>query len=147
MSKNIDNTRKAYNAFGAGDIPTLLELIAPDCIWHVGGQSAIAGTYTGHDEILGYFGQLATLSGGTFKVELLDVVEMPKTGLVTALVNSTVTINGKTTEVRMMELARANERGQVAECWWFSEDQYAQDAAFGPQQIVLPSQTGQPVRA
>jgi ketosteroid isomerase-like protein len=147
MSKNIDNTRKAYAAFGAGDIPTLLELIAPDCVWHVGGKSPVAGTYTGHDQIVGYFGQLLELSGGTFKAELVDLAELPATGLVAALVRTTAAVDGQTSEIRMVELGRSNDAGQLVECWWFSEDQYAQDAVFAPQEIVLPSQSGQPVRA
>lgn len=144
MSRNIENTRKAYAAFSAGDIPALLEMIAPDCQWHVGGRSALTGDYVGHDQILGYFGKLVELSGGTFAVELLDVAEMPATGIVTALINTTATVNGVTSEVRMVELGRANEKGQLAECWWFSEDQYAQDEAFAPQTIVLSEQPGVP---
>jgi ketosteroid isomerase-like protein len=147
MSINIDNTRKAYAAFASGDIATLQELIAPDCVWHVGGRSPIAGTYTGHDQILGYFGQLAEQSGGTFKAELVDCAELPSTGMVIALVQTSGTINGTATDVRMVELGRSDDQGRLAECWWFSEDQYAQDEAFMPQEIVLPGQKAQPVKA
>lgn len=146
MSRNIENTRTSYAAFAAGDIPTLLEMIAPDCQWHVGGRSALTGDYVGHDQILGYFSKLGELSGGTFTVELLDAAELPATGMVTALVNTTATVNGVTSEVRMVELGRANEQGQLAECWWFSEDQYAQDEAFAPTQIVLPTQSKVPTK-
>ena len=141
MPNNIDNTRKSYAAFSAGDIPTLLEHIAPDCVWHVGGRSAVAGTYVGHEQILGYFGKLVEISGGTFAVELIDAAELPASGMVTALINTTMTVNETSTQVRMVELGRMNAKGQLAECWWFSEDQYAQDAALGPATIVLPTQT------
>jgi hypothetical protein len=50
----------------------------------------------------------------------------------------------------MVELGRSNAAGQVQECWWFPEDQYAGDEFFGPAQIVLPSQAAsseQAVRA
>ncbi|GAC1445234.1 MAG: hypothetical protein NVS3B26_11420 [Mycobacteriales bacterium] len=144
MSTNIENTKKSYAAFSAGDIPTVLEHMATDCVWHVGGRSAIAGTYTGHDQILGYFGKLVELSGGTFAVELVDLAELPATGMVTALVNTTMTIDGTTTQVRMIELGRTNAQGQLAECWWFSEDQYALDAALAPATIVLPQETPVP---
>lgn len=43
MSTNIETTKKAYAAFASGDMPALLETIAPDCIWHVGGRSQVAG--------------------------------------------------------------------------------------------------------
>jgi ketosteroid isomerase-like protein len=148
MSTSTDNTRKAYAAFASGDIATLTELIAPDCAWHVGGRSPLAGTYTGHEEILGYFGQLATQSGGTFKAELIDCAELPNTGMVLSLVQTGGTMNGLSPEVRMVQLGRSDDQGRIVECWWFSEDQYAQDAAFTPQEIVLPGQKKtQPVKA
>ena len=146
MSINIDNTRKAYKAFGEGDLTTLTELIAPDCVWHVGGRSQIAGDYVGHDQILGYFGKLMELTDGTFKVSLDDLAEF-SSGMVVCLVTTTGTRNGETIEGRLMELGRSNDKGQVVECWWFSEDQYAGDEFFGMAEIVLPSQKGQPVTA
>ena len=149
MSINIDNTRKAYQAFGEGDLTTLAALIAPDCIWHVGGRSQLAGDYVGHDQILGYFGKLMELTDGTFKVSLDDVAEF-SSGMVVCLVTTSGSRNGETIEGRLMELGRANDKGQVVECWWFSEDQYAGDEFFGMAEIVLPSQASaseQPVRA
>lgn len=150
MSMNIDNTRKAYKAFGEGDIATLTGLIAPDCIWHVGGRSQLTGDYVGHDQIFGYFGKLAELTDGTFKVSLDDVGELESSSMVACLVTISGTRDGKTVETRMVELGRSNAAGQVEECWWFPEDAYAGDEFFGPAQIVLPAQgasKGQPVKA
>jgi ketosteroid isomerase-like protein len=147
MSINIENTKKAYAAFSAGDIATVIDLITPDCVWHVGGRSAAAGTYVGHDQILGYFAKLMELSEGTFKVDLLDVAELPATRMVISLVNSTVIRNGATIDVRMVQLSREDEAGHLAECWWFSEDQYLQDASLGAAEIVLPTQAGVTARA
>ena len=73
MSTNIDNTRKGYKAFAEGDLATLTELIAPDCVWHVGGRSQLTGDYTGHDEIFSYFGKLMELTDGTFRADLAEV--------------------------------------------------------------------------
>jgi len=140
MSQNIDNTKKAYQAFAEGDIATLTDLIAPDCIWHVGGRNQLAGDYVGHEQILGYFGKLFELTDGTFTVGLVDLAELPATGLMTCVVTATGTRNGVTLETRMIELGRSNEQGQIAECWWFQEDQYAADEFFGLAQIVLPEQ-------
>src|SRR3954453_3231336 len=139
MSMNIDNTRKAYKAFAEGDLASLTAMIAPDCVWHVGGRSQLAGDYTGHDQIFGYFGKLAELTDGTFSVTLDDVAEFSN-GMVVCLVTSKGTRNGQTLEGRLMELGRANDKGQVVECWWFSEDQYAGDEFFGMSEIRLPAQ-------
>src|SRR5689334_3874192 len=89
VSINTDNNRKAYAAFAAGDIATVLELIAPDCIWHVGGRSRLAGDYIGHEQILGYFAQLMELSGNTFAVSLDDMAESETTGMLTSTVTLT----------------------------------------------------------
>jgi ketosteroid isomerase-like protein len=139
MSINIDNTRKAYAAFASGDIATLSELIAPDCIWHVNGRNPLAGTYTGHEQILTYFGKLAEETEGTFKAELVDLGELSG-GMVTCLVTLTGSRKGATIKERSIQLARNNAAGQVAECWWFAEDPYAADAFFSDQEIVLPGQ-------
>lgn len=40
-----------------------------DCVWTVGGSSAIAGTYRGHDGILAFFGRLQELTENTYRVE------------------------------------------------------------------------------
>ena len=140
MSRNIDNTKKAYAAFGTGDIATLTELIAPDCVWHVGGRSQLAGDYVGHEQILGYFGKLYELTDGTFTATLDDVGET-ESGLVTCVVTLNGRREGHSMTTRMIEMGRANSAGQVAECWWFAEDAYAADEFFGPAVIVLPEQT------
>jgi uncharacterized protein len=139
MSRNIENTKKAYAAFGKGDIATLTELIAPDCVWHVGGRSQLTGDYVGHEQILGYFGKLYELTDGTFSATLDDVGET-QAGLVTCVVTLHGRREGRTLTTRMIEIGRANDAGQVAECWWFAEDAYAADEFFGPLTIVLPEQ-------
>ena len=144
MSTNIDRTRQGYQAFADGDLTTLVDLIAPDCIWHVGGRNQLAGDYVGHDQIFGYFGKLAELTDGTFAATLEDVGELDGSGMVASLVTISGTRNGTTATSRMVELARINDAGQVAECWWFAEDQYAADEFFGPAQIVMPRQEARP---
>ena len=137
MSVNIANTKRAYAAFAEGDLATLSELIAPDCVWHAGGRSQMSGDYVGQEQILEYFGQLYVETDGTFTATLTDVGET-ETGLVTSVVTLAGTRQGMTLSTRMIQLGRANEAGQIAECWWFAEDAYAADEFFGPAQIVLP---------
>ena len=45
--------------------------VGDDCIWTVGGASAIAGTYTGREAVLGFFRRLHELTNGTYSVEPL----------------------------------------------------------------------------
>lgn len=139
MSRNIENTKKAYAAFGGGDIATLTELIAPDCIWHVSGRSQLTGDYVGHEQILGYFGKLYELTEGTFTATLDDVGET-EAGLVTCMVTLNGRREGRTLTTRMVEIGRVNDAGQLAECWWYAEDAYTADEFFGPNVIVLSEQ-------
>ena len=49
---------------------TLRSLFAPDAVHSATGNNPLAGDYKGIDDILGYYGKLFELSGGTFKAEL-----------------------------------------------------------------------------
>jgi ketosteroid isomerase-like protein len=65
--------RQGYKAFGEGDLDTLRSLFAADAVHHAAGANPLSGDYKGADEILGYYGQLFELSGGTFSAELKSV--------------------------------------------------------------------------
>lgn len=71
---NAKLLRRGYEAFGAGDMTTLAELLAEDAVWHIPGKSRLSGDKRGRDAILAYFGELFSLSGGTFRATLHDVV-------------------------------------------------------------------------
>jgi len=72
---NAELVRSGYDAFAAGDIPAVLAIFADDISWTIPGRSAVSGTYTGHDEVLGFFGQLMERSNGTFSLEIHDVLD------------------------------------------------------------------------
>jgi ketosteroid isomerase-like protein len=52
----------------------MLELFAPDAVWHVPGANAMSGDYRGLEEIIAFLRRTAELTGGTYRVELLWVV-------------------------------------------------------------------------
>ena len=70
MHKNVETTRRGYQAFNAGDLATLTELFHEKATWHVPGHNPMAGDYKGRDAVFNYFGRLAQETGGTLKVEL-----------------------------------------------------------------------------
>lgn len=72
---NAELIRSGYEAFAAGDVPAVLAIFADDISWTVPGRSPLAGTYTGHDEVLGFFGQLQERSNGTFDLEIHDILD------------------------------------------------------------------------
>ncbi|HSC64767.1 MAG TPA: nuclear transport factor 2 family protein [Caldimonas sp.] len=54
----------AYAAFGTGDMPKLLGLMAPDVVWEFPASSVIpwAGTFTGADAVARFFSALVECS-------------------------------------------------------------------------------------
>lgn len=69
----MKRVRRGYDAFNAGDLDALRTLMAHDVLQHVPGRGRFAGTYKGIDAILDYYGQLAAVTDGTFRADLVDV--------------------------------------------------------------------------
>lgn len=97
--KYMTLVRRGYEAFNAGDMATLREILSHDVAQHVPGTSRIAGEYKGVDAVLGYYGKLAELTGGKFRADLIDVFGDAQ-GHVTALHQITATRNGVTRVTR-----------------------------------------------
>ena len=73
-SDNVELMRKAYAAFGSGDMETVATAFSPAIRWHEAGRSQVSGTYEGRDAVFGFFGRLMELTDGTFKLEVHDVL-------------------------------------------------------------------------
>jgi ketosteroid isomerase-like protein len=72
--ENVELVKRGYAAFSAGDMATLNDLFADDAVWNSAGSGVMSGPKQGRGAILAYFGELMTRSGGTFGVNLLDIV-------------------------------------------------------------------------
>jgi ketosteroid isomerase-like protein len=70
---NAELVSRGYEAFGRGDLDTVMTLFADDIVWHVPGRSPIAGEYHGKDGVLAFFGKLMEETGGTFRLSVHDV--------------------------------------------------------------------------
>src|SRR5215213_9105664 len=68
-----DNIRRGYKAFGQGDMETFRAIYTPDVVQSQPGNNQTSGDYNGVDNVLGFYGQLFELSGGTLSVELKSV--------------------------------------------------------------------------
>ena len=122
---NEDLVRRGFAAFGTGDFATLSELFADDIVWHAGGRSPIAGDYTGKDKVFGLFAQLAERAGGTFRLDVHDVLANDEH--VVALVKVTAEREGKTLNDNGVQIFHVRG-GRVTESWFHAADQYAADA-------------------
>ena len=69
--------RRAYRDFETGDLDLLGVVMAQDVVWHEPGRGPLAGDHKGPAAVLGFLEQLKARSGGTFSVEVLDVLSEP----------------------------------------------------------------------
>jgi uncharacterized protein len=125
---NEDLLRRGYQAFSTGDLETLGELFADDIVWHVGGRSQLAGDYRGKQEVFGFFGKLVELSGGTFRVELHDVLANDEHAI--ALQKATGEREGRTLDDNAVGVYHTRD-GKVTESWLHPGDPYAVDEFWG----------------
>lgn len=78
---NEQTLRTIYDAFGRGDVDTVMGSLTDDIKYHISGRSPVSGEYSGKDEVLGFIGKLMELSGGTFSLEVLDILANDRHGV------------------------------------------------------------------
>ncbi|MFI9553385.1 nuclear transport factor 2 family protein [Nonomuraea endophytica] len=122
-------TRRLYDLIGNGDLTGYLDLIADDVIFHIGGDSIVAGEHRGKDAIIRLGRLVVEETGGTFKTGLLSVQ---------ANDSYAVTLHRWTAERRGERVEMDNfivygfERGLVVERWEYVADQRAHDNFWRP---------------
>ncbi|HTW04219.1 MAG TPA: nuclear transport factor 2 family protein [Streptosporangiaceae bacterium] len=124
---NEDLLRRGYQAFATDDIDTVLSLFAEDIVWHVTGTSQLSGDYRGHQEVVGFFGRMMELSGGTFRLDIHDVLANDVHG--TVLVTAHAERDDQKMDVRQVNIWHL-ANGKATEFWSFAEDQAAMDNFF-----------------
>lgn len=72
---NAAIVRRAYEAFNDADIVTLARLFDSNASWHTPGRSSIAGDRQGRDAVFTQFGRYGGETDGTFRANLLNVLE------------------------------------------------------------------------
>ena len=119
---NVELTRRGYEAFGKGDLATLAELLADDCVWHVLGVGPLNGDYHGRDEVFGFFGRLAEETGGTFRLDVHDVLANDEHSV--ALCKLSASRGTKSIEVPVANVSHMRD-GKVTEFWTATTDPQA----------------------
>ncbi len=72
--QNRETVRRGYEAFGQGDMETLLSLYSDDAVHIVPGASEVSGAHKGKESIAELYAALFERSGGTFRVQLDHVL-------------------------------------------------------------------------
>ena len=121
---NEDLVRKGYAAFLSGDMATLNELFADDIVWHSPGRNPLAGDFRGKEAVLGNFQKTFELTGGSFTLEIHDV--LANDDHVVVLVHASAERDGKRLEDDSVQVFHVVD-GKVTEQWLAPGDAYASD--------------------
>lgn len=121
---NAELLREAYDAFGRGDIPTVVGLFAEEIAWHVPGRSPLSGDYRGHEGVVGFFSRAMELSGGTLRVEADEIIGDGER--VVALTTVSAERNGRSWSSPEVHVWRVRD-GRVVEFTEYQGDQQTED--------------------
>lgn len=116
---NVELTQRGYEAFAKGDFAELSNIFADDIVWHSPGPGPLSGTYRGRDEVFGLFGRLVEESGGTFKLEVHDVLANDDHAV--ALTTTSMSRGGKSIQTNDANVFHIKD-GKVTEFWLATTD-------------------------
>ncbi|MDO8613115.1 MAG: nuclear transport factor 2 family protein [Dehalococcoidia bacterium] len=116
--------RKGYDAFAKGDTATLTDLFSEDVVWHLPGRNLISGEHKGRDAVFAVFAKTMELTGGTFKIDLHDIVANDEHTV--SLSRASASRQGKQLDLRGVDIYHIRN-GKVTEWWSFNEDQRQDD--------------------
>jgi ketosteroid isomerase-like protein len=109
---HLDVFRRTYAAFTTGDTDALAEVFAEEVVWHTPGRNPLSGDHQGRDATFASFAREFELSGGTYAVEVHDVVANDDHTV--ALLRSAAQRDGKSLEmnyVLVLHQRREDHRG------------------------------------
>jgi len=116
---NVELTRRGYDAFAKADLAALSELMADDVTWHAPGLGPLSGTYHGRDEVFTFFARLAQETGGTFRLDVHDVLANDEHAV--ALCTLSASRGDKSIEVPVANVSHVRD-GKVTEFWGATTD-------------------------
>lgn len=121
---NAKLVARGYKAFATGDLATLSELFAPDVVWHQPGKTPIAGDHNGRDRVFAFFGKLAEMTGGTYRVEPQDILADDHHAV--AIQHSTARRDGRTLDAQEVLVFEVHD-GTVSDIRLFAGDQLQEE--------------------
>jgi len=71
---NAALVRTMIEKFLHGDLAAVGRCFAADAVWELPGRGTLAGEYKGPDAIIGFLARAFELSGGTLRLDVLDVL-------------------------------------------------------------------------
>jgi len=122
----------AQNAmYAGGDVEAMRALLTDDVEWHVPGENAIAGSYKGVDEVLGYFRGRRKLASGTLRLHPGEIL-VGERQFIASMTDGTAVIDGSERRWSTVGLYRVRDR-RIAACWLLPLDPVAFDRVWSAQ--------------
>ena len=126
METQIQRLEAWLAAYGDHDRETMLDSLAEDAVWHVGGTHRLSGDYRGREAILGYFDSVRQETTDSMDLQTLEVLADDRHGA--AFLRVTAERNGRRLDTVVADAFRFDQDGRIVEFWAHSADQAAIDA-------------------
>ncbi|HDK45223.1 MAG TPA: nuclear transport factor 2 family protein [Actinobacteria bacterium] len=115
----IRRIKEGYRCFSEGDCDGFVREFADDAVWHVRGDTPLAGDKVGREEILEFLRSLAQDTHGSFMIEVHDVLANDLHTVV--LAHTTVNRDEGTYTADEVHVFCTKE-GRITEAWGFTSD-------------------------
>lgn len=102
------------------------DVLAPDILWHVGGNHPLSGDYQGQDAVVDYFDRIRQLTTGSLRVEPVEILANDRHASI--FMNVTAARDDRRMDVLLAEALALDEEGRWHEYWALADDQDAVDA-------------------
>ena len=119
---NAAIVRRGYEGFARGDMAAVAKEFDPGITWHLYRPGKLGGEYKGVDQVLGFFKQLMELSGGTLRMEVLDLPASDENAA--AVVRLTAQRGDRRLDSHQVHLFHVRDE-RVIEVWQFVDDAHA----------------------
>jgi ketosteroid isomerase-like protein len=115
--------------YAVNDSETIRAMLADDAVWHVGGTHRLSGDYRGPDAILEYFERVGEETGGTLRLEPIEVLANDQHGA--AFLRVTGERGDQHLDVTMAEAFHLDGEGRIREFWAHATDEDAINRFWG----------------
>jgi ketosteroid isomerase-like protein len=125
MNEQVGRLEAWLAAYGGHDREAMVDALAEDAVWHVGGTHRLSGDYRGRDAILGYFDSVRAETVDTMQLQPLEVLANERHGA--AFLRVTGARKGKRLDTVVADAFRFDQDGRIVEFWAANANQPAID--------------------
>jgi len=126
---NTDAALDLWDAIATGDAHALRSIVTDKCVWRMRGNSPLAGTYVGPDEILGFLARVGELTD-ILESELVDVYTSESGAILHYSIHAVRGLHKLDTEHLFLTTV---ESGRISGAVFAPFDQAKYDRFFTPQ--------------